>query len=114
MKKLVALLAVLTMMSLCAVPVAAATRAADASMTLTFDGTTANCSFSITKLGKQIDATLQLWQGNTLLDSWSGSNMSKLTLNGTHSVVYGQTYTLKVYCTVDSVSYYVQPVSRTV
>lgn len=114
MKRVLALLfAVLTVMLLCIVPAAASTRAADSTTTLTFDGATANCSFKITKLGKQINAILQLWQGNTLLDSWSGSKVSVLSLSGTHSVVHGQIYTLQVICTVDGASYYVAPVSRT-
>ena len=38
---------------------------------LSFDGTTANCEVSINELGKEINATLELWCGSTLMDSWT-------------------------------------------
>ena len=51
---------------------------------LYFTGTTANCSVSIKSLGKAIDATLELWQGSTLVDSWHGTGISLVTISGTH------------------------------
>lgn len=63
---------------------------------LTFTGNTANCSVSIVYLGKSINATLELWQGNTRLASWSDSAVSRLSISEEYPVVSGRTYTLKV------------------
>ena len=54
----------------------AAVRAISVTPTLTFTGTTAYCSVRINEVGKQIEATLELWQGTILVDSWSGSATS--------------------------------------
>lgn len=80
---------------------------------LDFNGTTATCSVRISAPGKTIKATMQLWQGNTLVDSWSGSGTSTLRLSETHSVTKGKTYTVRVTCTVNGSSYAVNPVTKT-
>lgn len=81
--------------------------------TLDFNGTTATCSVRISAPGKTIKATMQLWQGNTLVDSWSGSGTSTLRLSETHSVTKGKTYTVRVTCTVNGSSYAVNPTTKT-
>ena len=43
------------------------------SRSLTFSGSTATCKATATEYGKQIEVTVELWHGNTLLDSWTGS-----------------------------------------
>lgn len=92
---------------------AAATRAVVPKANLEFNGTTAICSVRITEAGKTIKATMQLWQGNTLVDSWSGSGTSTLRLSETHSVTKGKTYTVRVTCTVNGSSYAVNPTTKT-
>ena len=76
-------------------------------------GTTATCRVSIAKPGKTIHATLQLWQGRTMIDSWSGNGTSYLLITGSHEVTKGKTYTVKVVCTVDGQSFYVNPATAT-
>lgn len=92
---------------------AAVTPHANPNADLNFNGTTAICGVRISAPGKTIKATMQLWQGNTLVDSWNGSGTSMLRLSGTHSVTKGKTYTVRVTCTVNGSSYAVNPVTKT-
>lgn len=39
---------------------------------------------------KTIHATLQLWQGRTMIDSWSGNGTSYLLITGSHEVTKGK------------------------
>ena len=80
---------------------------------LSFSGTTANCSVLVTSPTKEIDITLSLWQGNILIDSWSGSGTTVVSVQGTASVVKGRTYTLQATGTVDGEPITVVPVTRT-
>jgi len=93
--------------------VSAAIRTTIITPTLTFTGTTAYCRVSITEIGKDIEATLELWQENTLIDSWLGSATSYLVIAGNHGVISGQTYTLKVAGTIDGVAFTGTPVIKT-
>ncbi len=93
--------------------VSAAIRTTMVTPTLTFTGTTAYCRVSITEIGKDIEATLELWQGDTLIDSWSGSATSYLVIAGNHSVISGLTYTLEVTGTIDGVAFTGTPVIKT-
>ncbi len=73
---------------------------------LSFSGTTASCYVKITQRGKQITATMELWHGATLVDSWSGSGSNSLTINETHNgCVSGWTYTLKINGTIGGVAF---------
>lgn len=109
-KRLISLLFVFAVvMSLAA---NAALQATQVRPTLTFSGTTANCKAVISGVGT-IDATMELWYGSTLIDSWSDSDSTCLTLTGLHSVVSGRTYTLTVSGTVNGVAFTGTPVSRT-
>ncbi len=95
------LLATVMLPSLILSVAAAEPRDAHYAPNLSFDGTTANCSVSITALGKPITATLELWQGSTCIASWSDSATSYLIISEECSVTNGQTYTLKVSGTID-------------
>lgn len=79
---------------------------------LTFSGTTATCKATVFGSGT-IDATMELWYGSTLVDSWSDTATNRLTLTGTHGVVSGRTYTLTVRGTVNGVAFTAPPVSKT-
>lgn len=68
--------------------------------TLSFNGTTAVFEISISHNNKRICATMELWQGKELLDSWSGEDNSNLYLSGTYAASKGKTYTLKAYGTI--------------
>ena len=88
-------------------------RIATAIPQLSFSGTTAICKVSIIDTGKAIDATLELWQGNTLVDSWPGSGTSVVSISGSCTVTKGVTYTLKVTGTSGGVTISSTPVSKT-
>lgn len=81
--------------------------------TLSISGSTASCRVSIFESGKEIKATLELWCGSTLLDTWSGSATSRLIITGSHAVTSGKTYMLKVLGTIDGSSFSATPVIMT-
>lgn len=84
-----------------------------ASGSLTFSGTTANCSGSVTDPGKSIVATMTLSRGSTVVGSWSGSGTSYVVLNGSCTVTKGLSYTLVISGTVDGVSFSTTPITKT-
>ena len=68
-KKLVAVcLMVVLLVMACMEAGAAEPRAAEVIPSLSFEGTTANCQVKLSGLGKVIVETLELWNGNTLVD----------------------------------------------
>lgn len=112
MKRLISIVLVVVMlMAIPATAFAAPSRVASATPSLSFSGTTANCKVTIRESGKAISATMSLWDGNTCLDSWSGNGTSLLIISGSHEVVQGKTYTLKVTGTSGSTTLVVEPVS---
>ncbi len=84
-----------------------------AKVTLSFSGTTANCSGSVTDAGKYIDATLELLQGSTSIDSWSMSGTSAVSVSDTATVSHGVTYTLRISGTSGGVSFTPVEVTKT-
>lgn len=75
---------------------AAEARAIPVTPTLTFDGTTALCGVTVSSYGKNISVTLELWNGNILVDTWSKNGISIVTISKSSLVSKGNTYTLKV------------------
>lgn len=69
--------------------------------TLSFSSTTATCKVTIYEPGADIEVTLTLYRGSTVVDSWTGSGVSYVSINETCKVTGGKTYTLKVSGTVD-------------
>ena len=55
----------------------AAVRAISVTPTLTFTGTTAYCRVSITEIGKEIEATLELWHGTIDGVPFIGNSVTK-------------------------------------
>ena len=92
---------------------AAEIRSTDVIPTLAFDGTTAECQVRITAPGKKIVATLELWCGTVLIDSWPGTASTLLVINGSGTVVKGRTYTLKVSGTIGGETFQGTPISAT-
>ena len=80
---------------------------------LSFEDTTANCSVTITAPGKEIKATMTLWYGSQVVDSWSGTATSALFLSGSTQVVGGRTYTLTVTGTIGGITFGAESVSGT-
>lgn len=64
------------MVNMCASAMATENRVSQINPTLTFSGTTANCGVVIISIGDEIDATLELWKGNILIDSWPSKGTS--------------------------------------
>lgn len=85
---------------------AAETRAIPVTPSLTFDGTTALCGVTVSSYGKNISITLELWNGNTLIDQWFKSGTSIVSINEKSLVSRNSTYTLNVTGTVGNESVY--------
>ena len=73
---------------------------------LTFSRTTANCSVSIQsdKASDKIAGTLTLYQGSTVVTSWSGEGDGRLNMSKTRSVTSGKSYRLVFSYSVNGVS----------
>lgn len=80
---------------------------------LSFSGTTANCSAAITSPDDEISATLTLWRGNRVIDSWSETATSAVLISGSCTVTEGLTYTLRLTGTIDGTPIQVVSVSGT-
>lgn len=81
--------------------------------TLTFSGTTANCSIALYYPGKNISAELVLTEGDSIIASWTQSGMHSVTFNKTATVQSGHTYTLSCNATADGAVSKITPVTRT-
>ena len=80
---------------------------------LTFSGTTATCKITVIQSGKPINVTLELYQGSTLIDSWTKSGSGTVRVTGTHSVTSGVTYRLEASGTINGVPFTATPVTKT-
>lgn len=69
-------------------------RIAVPAVSLSFQGTTAVCTASVSDPSKQIKATLELWCGTTLVDCWDASGTSLVEFDETATVTRGKTYRL--------------------
>lgn len=81
-------------------------------LSLSFEGTTANCYASVRSAGDEMDLDLELWHGNTLIASWPASGNSTVTVSGSCRVTKGQTYDLLITGTIGVQSYTSPSVSR--
>lgn len=114
MKRVITVLLCLLLLSCTVLPVSATERRDMACVpTLTFDGTTAKCNASFSSFRNSITLTLSLWNGNTLIDSWSKSGTSYVSISEYCSVQSGKSYTLKVSGTCAGVSIDASPVTKT-
>lgn len=75
---------------------AAITRGTGFTPTLSFDGTTANCSIYVrgSSPADKISVTLELKHGNTCIGYWEESSTYFAVINGDATVVKGQFYEL--------------------
>lgn len=108
-----ALMACLMAVALVVPANAVQTRAARNVPKLDFDGTEAVCKFGYTKMGASISATMELWCGNAPEVIWTGRDKNTLEMSKTHIVRRGQTYTLKVFCTVNGETTKLPPITKT-
>ena len=84
-----------------------------ASGSLTFSGTTANCSGTVTNPDKYIVATMTLSHGGTVVGSGYGEGTSYVVLNGSCTVTKGWSYTLVISGTVDGTPFSTTPITKT-
>ena len=80
---------------------------------LYYTGTTATCEFFYTEIGASIGATMELWCGSAPEVIWTGRDKNTLDMSKTHTVRRGQTYTLKVSCTVNGETTKLPPITKT-
>lgn len=81
---------------------------------ITFSGTTATCSALLTDPGSVIVITLRLFEGSTLIGTWSNFVSTSIgAVTGYATVQHGHTYTLTGTATVNGQSVYVNPVTAT-
>ena len=80
---------------------------------LSFTGTRANCKLSITEVGAKIDATMELWSGSILVDSWHKTGTSTLFFSETKTVQSGKTYTLTAHGTIGSTTFTAPSITKT-
>jgi len=81
--------------------------------TLSFVNGTAKCKVTLRASGQYIDATLELWQGGTLVDSWSDTGTGYLILSGSAPVTGGVPCTLTVSGTANGVAFTPASITRT-
>lgn len=84
---------------------AASTRLAAFAPTLSFDGTTANCSIYVrgSKPTDEISVTLELKHGNTCIGHWVDSSTYYVVINESATVVKGQFYELTATVSINGV-----------
>ena len=76
-------------------------------------GNKAKCSVDVTIYDSYINATLELWQGSTLIASWNNTGYDYVTVSGSATIVHGLTYTLTVSGTANGVAFTPQSITRT-
>lgn len=104
MKKILLLTSLLIFLLGSVTAYAAEPRIATVRPSLNFDGTTALCEVSVTSYGKNIDVTLSLWQGGTLVNQWTSAGSSYVVISESCTVEKGKTYQLTVSGTVNGES----------
>lgn len=114
MKKRMLSVVLIFVLTISLLSVNAVARVSTVSPKLSFSGTTANCRVSVYENNKDLDITLELWQGNTLVDSWSGFDKTRLIITGSHKdCVSSKVYTVKVTGTIGGTAISSNPVSVT-
>ncbi len=114
MKRTVVILLVVAML-LSTVAFAAEMRAQPATLSLSFDGTTANCEVTATasNMNQSISATIKLYRGNTWLHTWTVSDTGYLEFSETWPVTSGYTYKLTADLTINGTTYPTVSTTRT-
>ena len=104
----------MTICMLLTVAASAATNAVSAVPGLSYTGTTANCSGTVTAAGQSIVAVVSIWRGNAILDSWSDSGSNMVSIEETYDdCISNVSYTVKLSGTVGGVSFGTKSITRT-
>lgn len=112
MRKIRTIVLALVVILVLSLSVSAAMTGTYITKSLTFNGTTANCSATVKDIGKTINATMELWSSNMLWCVWMDSGLSRVDLDGSVIVPTGMTFTLKVYGTINGVPFEAAPIIR--
>ena len=99
MRKMSLILAVVLLVTTLAVPaMAAQPRAVSVIPSITVEGNTATCYVSCVgeRTSDELVATMRLYRGSTLIDSWVESGNGYVFSTETRTVTSGYTYTLTV------------------
>ena len=112
---LVTALALIMLLSVCAFADGSAIRGTMdvRSPSMRVVGSTVYCSAIVTYSGQYIDATLELYQGSTLVDSWNKTGTSYVSFNEPESFTSGLSYTLTISGTVGGVAFTPQSTTQT-
>lgn len=96
-KKIIALITLFAVM-VSVVSAHAAPRTISIKPSISFDGTTAKCNVSIVadKMSDSINATIILWDGSKIVDSWSASGRGYLLFSDSAQTAKGKIYKLTV------------------
>ena len=111
-KRSLALILVLALL-LSTTALAVENRSSIARINLSFSGTTANCSGSVSSANDRISATLELLQDGVHRASWGKAGTSAVSISGSIQVDRGHTYTLMLYGTIDGEPFSAEPVVKT-
>lgn len=71
-----------------------------------FDGTTANCTASVTgnSMKDEIEVVAKLWQGNSCIVTWKMSGTGYVALSQSKTVTKGKEYTLTADVSINGVA----------
>lgn len=112
-KRMISAILVAALMLIVSVNAAFSVKSVTPLLSLDISGSTAKCSALVRENGKQINVTMELWCGDTLCATWTGSGTNYATASGSyHSVQQGKTYTLNAYGTADGRAFTVAPISK--
>lgn len=115
MKRVAAMTLALIMLLAVMAQAAGPAKVPQARTSLTFSGTTANCSVNIraNNSNDAISATVKLWKGNTCLYTWNENGTGRISFQKTAPVSRGAAYKLTVDFTCAGVKQPQQSVTRT-
>lgn len=105
-KRMLTMVAVLAIMLSFAVPsVGAQTKIEQGYIDLDIQGTTAYCyvDFESARASDSVKITMSLWQGNTIIKTWSQTGTGGVTMSKTATVALGKAYDLDVTPVVNGV-----------
>lgn len=106
MRKIAMSLAVIMVLLLPMTAHAATSRTIRIYPSLSFDGTTANCSVIVLAdiSSDEIEATIKLWQGNNCVATWQEDATGNLVFKKVATVTSGKTYKLTADVTINDVA----------
>lgn len=110
-KRILSFVIALILLISLSVPVFAQARADSVHPSITFSGSTVNCSVTISGINKNINANLELWCDGRMVDSWSKSGQHALIITGSHYGISGREYVVTVTGTIGNDAIVCYPVS---